>query len=291
MNSTLNLESKSNASNLNSQSSDSLNLTTQLLEDSGLPVHGTLELPERDPVYAETPAKLHRRVREIVAAMFPAGLYSHQSLAIAASLDGEDVCQGTSTASVKSLVFMARAMHELLQDPHARVLVFYPARALIQDQLAKWSAILDQIGLQAGFIDGGVPASERNQILLRKRVVLMTPDVAQAWLMSHLNDPGVAAFRKNLRLLILDEAHVYDGVFGTNMAFFLRRLQAVAAPHRLMCSTATLGTPEDFIYQLTGRRARIIGPNEEGGNPPGLALVRAWSTRSTLLSKLRTSRH
>ena len=159
------------------------------------------------------------------------------------------------------------------------MLVLYPARALIQDQFAKWTTILSSLGLKAGFIDGSVPQADRNQILLTRRVVLMTPDVAQAWLMSHLNDTGVAAFREHLRLLIMDEAHVYDGVFGTNMAFFLRRLQAVASPHRLICSTATLGKPQDFIAALTGRQTREIGPEQEGGKLPPKTLILARRDR------------
>src|SRR5207247_10963368 len=163
-----------------------------------------------------------------------------------------------------SLVFMASAAHELLSDNFARVLVLYPAKALIQDQLTKWNSLLEPLSLTAGFIDGSVPVAERNEILFRRRVVLMTPDVAQAWLMSNLNEKAVAAFRSNLRLLILDEAHVYDGVFGTNMAFFLRRLQAVSSMHRLICSTATLGQPQKFIEKLTGRPTVEIGPSLDG---------------------------
>ncbi|HEY6184509.1 MAG TPA: DEAD/DEAH box helicase, partial [Terriglobales bacterium] len=213
---------KANTSARHADAVGAADLVTELLEAANLSVHGTLELPGRDPVYSEMPSQLHPRVREILVEAFPDGLYSHQADAIAASLGGEDVCLATSTASGKSLTFMATATHELLQDTHARVLVLYPARALIQDQFAKWTTMLSSLGLKAGFIDGSVPRAERNQILLTRRVVLMTPDVAQAWLMSHLNDTGVAAFRQHLRLLIMDEAHVYDGVFGTNMAFFLR---------------------------------------------------------------------
>jgi ATP-dependent helicase YprA (DUF1998 family) len=175
----------------NAEGQNSADLVAELLETAGLPVHGTLELPGREPIYAEPPAQLDARVTEILADAYPAGLYSHQAEAIAAALNGEDVCLATSTASGKSLVFMATAMHELLQDPHARVLVLYPARALIQDQLAKWTTMLSRLGLKAGFIDGSVPQAERNQILLCRRVVLMTPDVAHTWLMNHLNDAGV----------------------------------------------------------------------------------------------------
>lgn len=236
----------------------------RLLTQCGLDPVGRQTLPGRAGQFVPVPGKLHGKVRDHLAQSYAAGIYSHQALAIQHSLAGDDVCLSTSTASGKSLVFMATAAHELLSDPVARVLVLYPAKALIQDQLAKWNNLLAPLSLQAGFIDGSVPVAERNEILFRRRVILMTPDVAQAWLMRNLNEKAVAAFRSHLRLLILDEAHVYDGVFGTNMAFFLRRLQAVTAPHRLICSTATLGQPAEFIAQLTGRTTVPIGASADG---------------------------
>ena len=128
------------------------------------------------------------------------------------------------------------------------MLVLYPIKALIQNQIEQWIELLKPLDLAPGFIDGSVDTGLRMEILRTRRVVLMTPDVAHAWFMSHLSDRAVANSRRKLRLLILDEAHVYDGVFGTNMAFFLRRLQAVSGPHCLICSTATLSAPTDFIY-------------------------------------------
>lgn len=163
---------------------------------------------------------------------------------------------------------MAAAAHALLQDDTGRILVFYPVRALIQDQLDKWTRLLGRLDMRPAFVDGSVPMKERNEKLLTNRVLLMTPDVAHAWMMNHLSEAGVRVLRENLRLLVLDEAHVYDGVFGTNMAFFLRRLQAIACPHRLIRSTATLGKPGDFIRQLTGRETLAIGAADDGAKVP-----------------------
>lgn len=236
----------------------------RLLTRCGFSSVGRQTLPEREGKFAPVPTKLRSKVRACLEHSFPRGIYSHQAEAIQHSLDGDDVCLSTPTASGKSLVFMATAAHELLADDFARVLVLYPAKALIQDQIYKWNSLLAPLSLNAGFIDGSVPVAERNEILFRHRLVLMTPDVAQAWLMSNLNAKAVAAFRSNLRLLILDEAHVYDGVFGTNMAFFLRRLQAVSSPHRLICSTATLGQPGQFTGQLTGRNTVQIAASADG---------------------------
>ena len=168
---------------------------------------------------------------------------------------------------------MAIAADILARHEHGRIVVFYPVRALIQDQLQKWTKLIEPLGCRPGFIDGSVPTSERLEILFRHRVILMTPDVAHAWFMSHLAEPAVKVFRDNLHLLILDEAHVYEGVFGTNMAFFLRRFQAVTGDHRMICSTATLGAPTDFVYQLTGRKAVQFGPESDGASAPSKQLL------------------
>lgn len=243
---------------------DATSVLNRLLAECGFNVAGSQTLSGREAKFAPVPMALHPIIRSRLEQSFPNGLYAHQSQAIRESLAGNDVCLSTSTASGKSLSFMAVAAHELLSHYSARVLVLYPAKALIQDQLAKWNTLLESLGLKAGFIDGSVPVAERNEILFRHRLVLLTPDVAQAWLMSHLNEKAVVAFRTNLRLLVLDEAHVYDGVFGTNMAFFLRRLQAVSSSHRLICSTATLGKPTEFIDLLTGHQTLQIGPAADG---------------------------
>jgi len=115
----------------------------------------------------------------------------------------------------------------------------------------------------------------------------MTPDVAHAWLMSNLGTHEIRSFLQNIQILILDEAHIYEGVFGTNMAYFLRRLQAVSKPKSIITSTATLNNPSEFVYQITGREPRAFGPDLDcAGNPEktilhaqdvtGKSLDRVW---------------
>jgi DEAD/DEAH box helicase domain-containing protein len=155
----------------------------------------------------------------------------------------------------------------------------YPAKALIQDQLDKWHRLLDPFGIRIGFIDGSVPTEQRAEILASSRVVLMTPDVTHAWLMNHASDHRTREFLRSVRLLILDEAHVYDGVFGTNMAYFLRRLSAVTARCQLIASTATIGEPAAFLDQLTGRRVSIAGADQDGSASPEKTIVRLRAAR------------
>jgi DEAD/DEAH box helicase domain-containing protein len=236
----------------------------ELVARAGLTVVESDVLPARPASRRSIPEALHAAVGAVVRERFPDGIYAHQAAAIERVLAGEDVCLATPTASGKSLAFMSVAGHVALTDPEAKVLALYPMKALIRDQLGKWESFLAPLGVGVGFIDGSVPTEARSAILKANRVIAMTPDVAHAWLMSHLATPEVKAFVRALRLLVLDEAHVYEGVFGTNMAYFLRRLAVVAGPHSVICSTATIGEPERSMEQLTGRAMTMLGAEADG---------------------------
>jgi DEAD/DEAH box helicase domain-containing protein len=193
-----------------------------------------------------------------------------------AFLQGQDVCLATPTASGKSLVFMAAAIHLAHRDPAARILALYPSKALIQDQLDKWKQALVPHGLAVAFIDGSVATGARAAMLAQHRIILMTPDVLHAWLLPHADEKAIGQFLECLRLLILDEAHVYDGVFGTNMTYLLHRLQALSPVGRIIASTATIGEPGKVMGRLTGRPFFVLDAADDGTDRPerGLAILR-----------------
>jgi DEAD/DEAH box helicase domain-containing protein len=239
-------------------------LVTQLLLDAGLSVRERQTIAGREAVTAPIPVTLDARVADLLRDRFPKGLWKHQVIALERAIAGQSLCIATQTASGKSHIFMAAAAHRLLTEPTACVLTLYPARALIQDQLAKWHDVLDPLGVTFGYIDGGVATERRPDILRRHRLVLMTPDVAHAWLLSHAGETWARTFFQRLSLLILDEAHVYEGVFGTNFAYFMRRLLALSTLRQVLAASATLGEPEAFLRQLTGLSVMVLGPSDDG---------------------------
>ena len=97
--------------------------------------------------------------------------------------------------------------------------------------------------------------TDRDEILRKARIIVITPDVCHAWMMSRLSIPLVKAFLMKLTYMVIDEAHTFEGVFGSNFAFLLRRLLALrwhllkgisGKPLRLIASTATI-----FIQRTT----------------------------------------
>ena len=235
----------------------------ELVAKAGFMMSDSADLSGKQGKFTSVPAELHPKLKALYAARYPKGLYVHQERAIRANLAGEDVCLATSTASGKSLVFITSAAQLLLTNPDARVVALYPARALILDQLKKWQAVIGPLGFKVARIDGGISTQQRLDIVRQNRVLCMTPDVVQAWLMRSLGEKPIAALMASLGLLILDEAHTYEGVFGTNMAYLLRRFEVASNRHQIVLSTATLKDPEEFAKKLTGREFTCFGPQDE----------------------------
>lgn len=255
-----------------------LDAIDRVIADLGFNILETIEVPER----TETRAQVPKRIAEgpaypVISKTVPGGqVWKHQAQALRDLASGKNVVVSTGTASGKSLIFQTYALHLLLTDPGSKVLVFYPLRALTNDQLISWKRLAEASGLgreSVGRIYGGVDLAEREPILERSRIILMTPDVCQAWLMRTVGSATVKKFIESLSLLILDEAHVYESVLGSNTAFLLRRLMAAKRilSHRgtsrrfqVIAATATIDAPAQHLENLTGVRFNVVDESVNG---------------------------
>lgn len=162
--------------------------------------------------------------------------------------------------------------------PSRRVIVFYPLKALAADQVQRWTEFARSLNLPddtIGRIDGSIKdPAEREHILQRAKIVVMTPDVCHAWLMSRLSLPTIKLFVRALSTIVMDEAHTLDGVFGSNFAFLVRRLIAArhhllrnhseASPLQFVAATATISNPGEHLKKLTGQSFRVIDDQSDG---------------------------
>ena len=233
--------------------------------DRGWEVVDVLEIAKKRAQYFEYGA-LHLSVQssDYLEKSFPKGIYGHQKSAIEAFQNKENVCLTTSTASGKSMVFYLAAIEELVRDPKSKILAIYPLKALGKEQEARWQHALKQAGLaaQVGRIDGQVPVCSRIDILKNSQVLVVTPDILHAWLMTNLSNKKIIDFFSKLSLMIIDEVHNYTGVFGSNSAFLFRRIQHILSLFkkscRYICASATISNPELHLNKLLGVSCRII---------------------------------
>ena len=204
-------------------------------------------------------------------------VWEHQAQAMDHPVNRRNVVVSTGTASGKSLVFQIEALRHLTSDISARILVIYPLKALASDQFGKWKNLARTAGFAKGSIgriDGNVPMQERDTILATARVLIMTPDVCHAWFMRNVGNGLVKRFVEELRLLVLDEAHIYESVFGSNAAFLMRRLIAAkkratrgdvkSKQFQVVATTATVSGPSDHLRKLTGLDFAVVDEDQNG---------------------------
>ena len=200
-------------------------------------------------------------------------LWLHQATGLNHIVQDRNIVISTPTASGKSLVFQLPTLHFIANDPDATALVFYPTKALANDQARRWREACAAIGLPptaTGQVDGDVPMNRRDAIVAQANILLATPDVAHAWLARRASSMPVIKFLANLRLIIIDEAHTYESILGSNSAYLFRRLTAAAAnagnpaTPRFIAATATIRNPQDHLELLTGQEFTVIDHTENG---------------------------
>jgi DEAD/DEAH box helicase domain-containing protein len=206
---------------------------------------------------------------DYLSTVHPDGIYRHQAMAIKKILTGENLCLSTGTASGKSLVFQVGAIEKLRQNPGARIIAVYPMKALGFEQEKRWREALQNAGLkmQVGRIDGDVKTASRAAILRNCNVVVMTPDIIHAWLLHQVSDNNVKNFLQHSELVIIDEIHIYTGVFGSNSAYLFRRLdhcvRLCGGSYQYIAASATISSPKEHLQKLTGRDFTVIGPEND----------------------------
>jgi DEAD/DEAH box helicase domain-containing protein len=206
----------------------------------------------RSPRAVAIPEDLHP---DVAAALSKRGidrLWSHQAEALSAAWDGPAIVT-TGTASGKSLCFNLPTLEVLSRDARARALYLYPAKALAQDQARALHALAVPRARPAIY-DGDTPREQRSAIRRRANLVLTNPDMLHLGILP--NHPAWGDFFANLAVVVVDEAHVYRGVFGSHVANVLRRLRRIAeyygtAP-RLLLASATIANPAELAARLTG---------------------------------------
>src|SRR5829696_2239528 len=220
----------------------------------------TTVVPPKERRLAAIPPDLHPRLTEALRARGVDQLYEHQVEALEAARRGEHVIVSTGTASGKTLAFNLPVLDALAADPKQRTLYLYPTKALAQDQ-ARSLAQFKLPRLRAAIYDGDTPSEQRWQIRKWANLILTNPDMLNIGLLPHHDRWGDVL--QNLRYVVVDEAHVYRGVFGAHVANVLRRLRRAAAIYgadpQFLLASATIANPGELAHSLLGVETTVIG--------------------------------
>ena len=223
-------------------------------------------LVEQQVSFGKNSVDWPRPLKQALRKMGIESLYTHQVKATDIVRMGKNVIVSTPTASGKSLIYNLPVFEQIMRMPDATALYLFPLKALAQDQLRainELSAMLPDEAMRpiAAVYDGDTTAYQRKKIRERPPNILITnPD------MLHLSMLGYHStwsnFFARLSHVVLDEVHTYRGIFGSHMAWVLRRLKRICAYYdarpQFILSSATVANPEELARDLLGEEATVI---------------------------------
>ena len=233
------------------------------------------DISARPAVYSELEEPLLPQMQEILAQRGIESLYSHQVDAINAVRAGKNVVVVTAAASGKTLCYNIPILERALQDPEITALYLFPTKALAHDQLRRLLELgassrgseeaRERKGVEAEFpvinaYDGDTSKSARRKVQAQARIILTNPDMIHVnMLPSHTR---WNRFFQNLRYVVIDELHMYRGIFGSHCSNLFRRFNRICQHYdiipQFICCSATIGNPLEHAEKLTGREMTLI---------------------------------
>lgn len=235
-------------------------------------------IPARPARYANLKRPLPAALQEALRQAGVDKLYTHQAEAINAIRDGQDVIVATSTASGKTLVYNTPVLESILEDGRSRALYLFPTKALEQDQLRSLRQLTQHSlrHLRFGTYDGDTPQGTRRRLRQSAAILLTTPDMLHIGILP--NHALWSNFLAHLKYIVIDEAHVYHGIFGSQVACVLRRLLRLCrfygADPQFICCSATIANPAEHAQRLTSMSAVVI---HEDGSPQAARQFVLWN--------------
>ncbi len=250
--------------------------------------------PPRPAQVAPFPADLHPVLVKALQTRGIQSLYTHQAISWQHIQAGQHPVIVTGTASGKTLCYNLPVLDCLLRHPPARALYLFPTKALAHDQvesLRHLTATFENtpaVSRQQSKIqnpkpvlseaegskiaiatyDGDTPPSTRPAIRQKARLLISNPDMLHAGILPH--HTRWAEFFQQLRFVVIDEMHVYRGVFGSHVTNVLRRLKRIAhfygAAPQFILTSATIANPTELAEGLIESPVRLV---EEDGAARG----------------------
>ncbi len=225
----------------------------------------------RDADCAELDEPLVASLQDCLREQGILSLYTHQAEAVNNAQQGRNVMVATSSASGKTLCYNIAVLQALLAEPASRALYLFPTKALAQDQLRGLRELFCPYLFKTeefATFDGDTPQAERAEVRKRARIILTNPDMLHIGILP--NHQSWSRLLRSLRYVVIDEAHIYRGVFGSHVACVLRRLRRLCnlygSTPQFICCSATIANPGEHAERLVGLPFTVVSND---GSPHG----------------------
>lgn len=208
-----------------------------------------LTIPSRNPRWSNFPLSLDERLKAFLETQGISRLYQHQEDCYREILQGKNAVLSTGTASGKSLSYQLPILDEVLKNKRSTALMLFPTKALARDQLTWLNKFPD---IAAFPYDGDTPQYQRKSIRENADIIISNPDMLHLGILPYHTHWG--EYFSRLKYIVLDEIHIYRGVFGSHVANLLRRLKRITSHYesnpQYIFTSATIGNPHQLGKSL-----------------------------------------
>lgn len=197
-------------------------------------------------------------------------LYTHQKSSYDLIMKGQSIVAVTPTASGKTLCYNLPVLQSIINDPNTRALYMFPTKALAQDQKSEINELIQEaeLSINSYTYDGDTPSNIRQKVRRAGHIVITNPDMLHSAILPH-HTKWVSLF-ENLKYVVIDELHIYRGVFGSHVANVIRRLKRICHYYGsnpvFICTSATIANPLELAESLTEKDMALVDNN---GAPSG----------------------
>lgn len=234
-------------------------------------------IPAKEAKYGELKKPLRKRLQRWLNNN-NIKLWQHQTDSINLIRNNMNTVTVTSTASGKSLIYNLPVLNSILNKETSTALYLFPTKALARDQftiLSKLMADINMTQIRVGLYDGDVEPNNKRQVLANANIIITNPYGLHFYL-PWFNQKWWRIC-KNLKYIILDEIHIYKGIFGSNFALLLRRLKRILDTFNVkplwILSSATINNPKEFAEKLIGEKFVVVDKDD---SPSGAKKVILW---------------
>jgi DEAD/DEAH box helicase domain-containing protein len=222
-------------------------------------------IPAKDAEAIDLPDDIDKRLKIALQNRGISELYTHQYEAYQFAKNGSNFVAVTPTASGKTLCYNLPVLQKILHDETSRALYLFPTKALAQDQKSELNEIISEmdVGLNSYTYDGDTSPAIRQKVRKAGHIVITNPDMLHSAILPH-HTKWVSLF-ENLKYIVIDELHIYRGIFGSHVANVIRRLKRICQFYgsnpQFICTSATIANPKELAETLTGTEMELISKN------------------------------
>jgi len=214
--------------------------------------------------------------------------YKFQQEAIEEISFGENVVIEAPTASGKTEAFLIPVIQKIKKEAsegNVFAVFVYPTKALARDQHPKIQKFADKIGIKVKVFDGDTKLEERRDIVDNPPQILITNFDVLHYHMWH--QTKFSSLLTSTRILVTDEAHVYSGIFGTNVHYIIKRLKRICTNKvQFVAASATLDNAKEFCEKLFGVKMQKIQGSGKKGQTDFVMLFPSLRTQRALMVEL-----